>query len=208
MRIAIIGQKEQFEAIKILIKKETVSLTPFQDIDAIAGNFDGIFDFSFVPRLAHIEKLKVYSNCVFINSVCYPLENNNSNFIRFNGWNSFIERDLLEIAVSEKSNPSYKEQLAEMGIPYLEVPDITGLVSPRIVSMIINEAYFALEEKISSKEEIDIAMQLGTNYPLGPFAWSEKIGLCNIAELLLKLGEQDERYTIAKALLDAAKKTN
>ena len=48
-------------------------------------------------------------------------------------------------------------------------PDIPGFISARVVSMIINEAYFALEEEVSSKEEIDTAMKLGTNYPYGPF---------------------------------------
>ena len=57
------------------------------------------------------------------------------------------------------------------------VPDVKGFISPRIVSMIINEAYFTLEENVSTKEEIDIAMKLGTNYPYGPFEWSKKIGL-------------------------------
>ena len=61
------------------------------------------------------------------------------------------------------------------------VPDVKGFISSRIVSMIINEAYFALEENVSTKEEIDIAMKLGTNYPYGPFEWSKKIGLKNIA---------------------------
>ena len=42
--------------------------------------------------------------------------------------------------------------------------------------MIINEAFLALQEGVSTKEEINTAMKLGTNYPLGPFEWVEKIG--------------------------------
>jgi 3-hydroxybutyryl-CoA dehydrogenase len=60
--------------------------------------------------------------------------------------------------------------------------------------MIINEAYFALEDGVSSKEEIDIAMQLGTNYPYGPFTWGRIIGLKNIYDLLLKMAEINSRY--------------
>ena len=51
--------------------------------------------------------------------------------------------------------------------------------------MIINEAYFTWEAGTSTKEEIDIAMKLGTGYPYGPFEWGEKIGLsrdCGIVE--------------------------
>lgn len=47
---------------------------------------------------------------------------------------------------------------------------------PRTVSMIINEAFFSLEDEIATPEDIDTAMKFGVNYPLGPFEWSEKIG--------------------------------
>jgi 3-hydroxybutyryl-CoA dehydrogenase len=66
--------------------------------------------------------------------------------------------------------------------------------------MIINEAYFALGDGVSTKEEIDIAMRLGTNYPYGPFELVQKIGLNNIHGLLKKLKEQSTRYNIAPAL--------
>ena len=66
--------------------------------------------------------------------------------------------------------------------------------------MIINEAFFALEEGVSSKEEIDVAMKLGTNYPYGPFEWQEKIGLQNIYQLLHNLSEKDKRYSVSPLL--------
>jgi 3-hydroxybutyryl-CoA dehydrogenase len=71
--------------------------------------------------------------------------------------------------------------------------------------MIINEAYFALEENVSTKEEIDIAMKLGTNYPYGPFEWCKKIGLKNIAALLAELSQTEKRYQPARLLLKEAK---
>ncbi len=52
--------------------------------------------------------------------------------------------------------------------------------------MIVNEAFFAFGEKISTIEEIDMAMKLGTNYPNGPFEWAEKIGIENIFNFCLK----------------------
>jgi 3-hydroxybutyryl-CoA dehydrogenase len=74
------------------------------------------------------------------------------------------------------------------------------MIAARVISMIINEAYFALGDKISTKEQIDIAMKLGTNYPYGPFEWSEKIGLQKIYALLKKLREKERRYDIAPLL--------
>ena len=66
--------------------------------------------------------------------------------------------------------------------------------------MIINEAYFALGEGVSSKEEIDTAMKLGTNYPMGPFEWGINIGLKNVSGLLSALAEINPRYTPAELL--------
>jgi 3-hydroxybutyryl-CoA dehydrogenase len=70
--------------------------------------------------------------------------------------------------------------------------------------MIINEAYFALEENVSTKEEIDIAMKLGTNYPYGPFEWAKKIGLKNVVRLLTELSLSEKRYQPAGLLLKEA----
>jgi 3-hydroxybutyryl-CoA dehydrogenase len=67
--------------------------------------------------------------------------------------------------------------------------------------MIINEAWFAWGEKISSKQDIDTAMKLGTNYPMGPFEWGEKIGLHRVCHLLSELSLESGRYNIAPSLL-------
>ena len=53
--------------------------------------------------------------------------------------------------------------------------------------MIINEAFIALREGVSTKEEINTAMKLGTNYPYGPFEWAGKIGIERVNALLDKL---------------------
>jgi len=60
--------------------------------------------------------------------------------------------------------------------------------------------YFTLAEEVSSKQETDIAMKLGTNYPYGPFEWAEKIGLKNILALLQQLGKEQQRYQPAALL--------
>ena len=67
-------------------------------------------------------------------------------------------------------------------------------------SPIINEAYYTLGAQVSTREEIDIAMKLGTSYPYGPFEWAAKIGLKRIYELLVELSKVDERYTPAPLL--------
>jgi 3-hydroxybutyryl-CoA dehydrogenase len=77
---------------------------------------------------------------------------------------------------------------------------MVGFVTPRVISMIINEACLALQEGVSTKEEIDTAMKLGTNYPFGPFEWMDRIGQDKIYALLLKLSRHQSRYLPAAYL--------
>lgn len=140
---------------------------------------------------------------VFVHAVnCLCAETNKSNYVRLNAWNGFLNRNIIELSCNDLSTQKKTEQIFnELGWNYVWVKDEYGFIAARIIAMIINEAYFALEENVSTKEQIDIAMKLGTNYPYGPFEWSEKIGLKNIAQLLLHLQEKDERYSISSLLI-------
>ena len=71
--------------------------------------------------------------------------------------------------------------------------------------MIINEAFFALEQSVSTQPDIDIALKLGTNYPMGPFEWAEKIGLQRVNELLEKLTLQSDIYKPSALLFEKSK---
>lgn len=120
------------------------------------------------------------------------------NVSRINGWPGFLQRDTWEIASGNKDLA--EEVFTILGWKIIFVKDEPGLVAARVISMIINEAFFALDEKISTKKEIDLAMKLGTNYPYGPFEWAEKVGLQNVYDLLKKLSEKDSRYLPSPAL--------
>ena len=114
---------------------------------------------------------------------------------RFCAWNSFTERNLWDIAIQQESNPALIGALMEtLGWQYQLVKDVPGLIAPRVISMIINEAFYALAAGISTREDINTAMKLGTNYPFGPFEWAEIIGMKNINSLLENLSKTDERY--------------
>jgi 3-hydroxybutyryl-CoA dehydrogenase len=124
--------------------------------------------------------------------------------LRINGWPGFLQRDLWEVAGTINDNAAIV--LEKLNKKIAPVKDEPGLVSARIIAMIINEAYFALGDKVSTKEEIDIAMKLGTNYPWGPFEWAEKIGINSIFDLLEKLSITDKRYLPAPLLTEAITK--
>ena len=145
---------------------------------------------------------------VFINSVTTTLKELNAadNILRINGWDSFIQRSVWEIA--GKINDESKTIVEKINKKIFLVVDEPGFISAKIIAMIINEAYFALGDEVSSKNEIDTAMRLGTNYPYGPFEWAEKIGVKNIYDLLKKLSVTDKRYQPAPMLIAEAAKNN
>jgi 3-hydroxybutyryl-CoA dehydrogenase len=169
----------------------------------MAQTADAFMDLLFEPDSKRIEILaKGLPSIIFVNSVIYSISAIHPDFIRINGWPGFLERSLLEAAGSENFIGKTRE-IFDSRIQF--VKDVPGLVIPRIISMIINEAYFILDHGISSRQEIDVAMKLGTNYPLGPFEWAEKIGLEKIYSLLSALSISDGVYTPAPGLLKGLK---
>jgi 3-hydroxybutyryl-CoA dehydrogenase len=77
----------------------------------------------------------------------------------------------------------------------------TGFVVARTLAVIINEAFYAWEEKTATKEDIDRAMCFGVNYPLGPFAWAKNREPVVVRLLETLLAEtKDERYRPADSL--------
>jgi 3-hydroxybutyryl-CoA dehydrogenase len=121
----------------------------------------------------------------------------------FNGLPTFLDRSILEVSLLKKDEEVKLKAICEkLGTAFLIVEDRVGLVTPRVISMIINEAYFAVQDGTGSREDIDLAMKLGTNYPYGPFEWSNRIGIKHIYELLDAVYEdtRDERYKICPLL--------
>jgi 3-hydroxybutyryl-CoA dehydrogenase len=121
-------------------------------------------------------------------------------------WPTFALRPLVELAPSiETGEPSIVQAtrfFAALGKEIAVVQDRVGMVTPRVVSMIINEACFAVGENIASAADIDTAMKLGTNYPLGPVEWGNRIGFQQVLAVLEALHRDlgDDRYRIAPVL--------
>jgi 3-hydroxybutyryl-CoA dehydrogenase len=124
-------------------------------------------------------------------------------FFGFCGMPTFLNRELLEVSLRSQQDSAQLQQICKtLNTDYVVVDDQVGLVTPRVICMIINEAFYTVQEGTATKEDIDVAMKLGTNYPFGPFEWSEKIGLENIKRLLSAVYEdtRDERYKICPLL--------
>ncbi len=140
---------------------------------------------------------------VFYNAVISTTSTLPQTVIRFNGWPLFFGKDIIEIAGGSEYIHAASTLLHQIGINNSIAPDEPGFIAARIIAMIINEAYFALEDEVSDTNQIDTAMKLGTNYPNGPFEWVAHIGLKNIVALLNELSKTDARYTACSKMLEA-----
>lgn len=208
MKIAVITDES--------LKKEILSQSAGNNIDTVfltvpetVADADAYIDLLFQPSAERINLLQSLPAVpVMINDVPGSLRNLPDNFIRINGWSSFLQRPVTEAAAKNDQFYSQAEAVfTALGKKMRRVPDVPGFVSARVVSMIINEAWLTFEEGVSTKDEIDKAMKLGTNYPYGPFEWGNIIGLKNVSALLLKLAETDKHFTPSASLQNEALKT-
>lgn len=177
----------------------------FEKVDVTSKAIDAVIDLRFENTAENRQWLQQAKGLKIINSVVHTLPETDASTIRINGWSTFLNAHGLEAS----SRHEDLKKLAETVFSFFNkemkwLPDEPGFVTPRVVSLIVNEAYLALFENVSRRADMDLAMKLGTAYPYGPFAWSEKIGLKNIALLLQKLSAVQSRYTPAALLLQEA----
>ncbi len=116
----------------------------------------------------------------------------------------FINRNLLEAANPLGIDTGSAEQAAAvLGYSAVEwTGSRVGMVTPRIVYMIINEAYYTHQEGTALREDIDTGMRLGTNYPKGPFEWCADTGIRNVYQVLEAMYQDtyEERYKVCPLL--------
>ena len=88
---------------------------------------------------------------------------------------------LVEVISGINTPASVKDTIIEiaksLGKSPVEVQEGPGFVVNRILIPMINEAAFILQEGLASAQDIDTAMQLGANHPMGPLALGDLIGL-------------------------------
>lgn len=160
---------------------------------------DLLYDHQDAHRLSTL--LHTGASLVLINQVTETCAGLPPHVIRFNGWPGFLRRSVTEMTGGDSNSRQRAAVVMQLlGREAEWVPDVSGMLSARVVCMIINEAFFALNEKISTEAEIDTAMKLGTNYPWGPFEWCELLGVHNVYVLLEKLAAEHPRYQPAALL--------
>ena len=100
------------------------------------------------------------------------------------------------IATSDETYAAVKSISERLGKVPVECNDYPGFVSNRILMPMINEAIFALQEGVATKESIDEIMKLGMNHPMGPLTLADFIGLdvCLAILNVLQEGLGDPKY--------------
>ena len=121
----------------------------------------------------------------------------------FCGLPTLLNRPLLEVSLyHEADRAKLAETCAALGTDYRVVADRVGLVTPRVICQIINEACFTVQEGTATMSDVDLGMKLGTSYPRGPFAWANAIGVERVYAVLEALWQDthDERYKVCPLL--------
>lgn len=81
------------------------------------------------------------------------------------------------LATTDETTAAVLEACRRMGKEPVEANDAPGFISNRILCPMINEAIFALQEGVGTREAIDSVMKLGMNHPMGPLELCDLVGL-------------------------------
>ena len=215
MKVFVIGVDERLEEFKSRLPEGVdADFFPVEiDLDEIdLEQYDVLFDLNLDDEP---EKLALYSHLdskpvivsavkVQLTEMVYYLQEPNSCFLfGMNALPTFINRPLMEFSsFNEEDNAVLDKICSHLGWQYKIVQDRVGMITPRVICMIINEAFYTLQEGTASEKDIDESMKLGTNYPYGPFEWCERIGIHEVYEVLDAISQdtRDERYKICPLL--------
>ena len=114
----------------------------------------------------------------------------------------------ITIATSLLAQEHVSENVAalfeKIGKKTLEVKDSPALITARTIAMLVNEASSTVTNSVCDENSVDIAMENGVNYPIGPFKWLNKLGVGSIITILdnLEVFYKDTRYRADRGLLE------
>ena len=131
-------------------------------------------------------------------------------FIGMHFFNPFHKMKLVEIIRGLETDDdtfAIAETVSrKMGKDTVEVKESPGFVTSRINALIGNEAFYMLQEGISSARDIDKALKLGLNHPMGPFEMIDLVGLDTRLSILNFLHQTlGEKYRPCPLLVEYVK---
>lgn len=114
--------------------------------------------------------------------------------------------ELVELVAGDETSAETiafaKEMTAALGKTFVVSKDRPGFITSRLLCTLVNEAFEMLEEGVATAEEIDTAMKLGANFPMGPLALADLIGLdvCLAAMETMAAGLDSHKYAPSSLL--------
>ena len=204
-----------------LVEKEKITA---EDKDAIIGRVNFTTDINAVADSdlvieALVEDLKIKEEYLKqLDSICKPdaiiatntssisitllagFTNRPDKFIGMHFFNPATLMKLIELIrgkqTSDATYNAVKELSLAIGKDPIEVNDSPGFVVNRILIPMINEAAFVLMEGVANAADIDKAMMLGTNHPMGPLALSDLIGNDTVLNIMNVIHKEmnDDKY--------------
>jgi 3-hydroxybutyryl-CoA dehydrogenase len=126
-----------------------------------------------------------------------------SNLVLIDFCLNFETTQRIAMSHAEQCDPVAVDHIADTltnaGCKVTIIQDVAGMIVARTVAMLVNEASDLVHQRITTPSEVDMAMTLGTGYPIGPLLWADQIGLKNISDILKHLYEHygSPRYRIS-----------
>ena len=215
-----------------LVSREKMTAEKAEGIKAnlTAGEYNDLADCDLIVE-AVLEKMEIKKDlfktldeickedCIFGTNTSSLSVTEIANGIKHNviGMHFFNPADrmkLVEVISGENTPVETKEAIIEysksLGKTPVEVAEGPGFVVNRILIPMINEACFIYQEGLASVEDIDTAMKLGANHPMGPLALGDLIGLDIVLDVMEVLYTEtgDPKYrpcTLLKKMVRAGK---
>lgn len=215
-----------------LVSREKITAEKAEGIKAnlTAGEYKDLADCDLIVE-AVLEKMEIKKDlfktldeickedCIFGTNTSSLSVTEIANGIKHNviGMHFFNPADrmkLVEVISGENTPVETKEAIIEcsksLGKNPVEVAEGPGFVVNRILIPMINEACFIYQEGLASVEDIDTAMKLGANHPMGPLALGDLIGLDIVLDVMEVLYTEtgDPKYrpcTLLKKMVRAGK---
>lgn len=215
-----------------LVSREKITAEKAEGIKAnlTAGEYKDLADCDLIVE-AILEKMEIKKDlfktldeickedCIFGTNTSSLSVTEIANGIKHNviGMHFFNPADrmkLVEVISGENTPVETKEAIIEcsksLGKTPVEVAEGPGFVVNRILIPMINEACFIYQEGLASVEDIDTAMKLGANHPMGPLALGDLIGLDIVLDVMEVLYTEtgDPKYrpcTLLKKMVRAGK---
>lgn len=88
------------------------------------------------------------------------------------------------LATSDKTFSTIKQTSLNLNKVPVEVKDVPGFVSNRVLQVMINEAIYEVYEGVATVEDIDNVLKLGMNHPMGPLQLADFIGLDTVLAIM------------------------